>query len=281
VSPVQAALDAGALRHLLDLAPEAARWLVALALGVARPLALVSLFPAFSRTGIAGPVRGAVAVALCLPALPVIDQALAASQASAVWVLLLSLKEAALGMALGLLLGTPFWALEIGGDLLDLQRGATQGRLDDPSGFGDLSITGSFLVVLGIALFAGSGGLEVLAGSLYRSWRIWPPLGLLPPLGPATPALLLGLLDEVTRQAIRLAAPVMLAMLLADVSLILAGRVAPNLRIDNQALAARNLAFFVFLPLYAAFLLFYMQQDMSGMRGAVEVLSTALPSAAP
>ena len=135
--------------------------------------------------------------------------------------------------------------------------------------------------MLGVALFASSGGLEVVADSLYRSWRIWPPLAALPAMTAATPDLLLGLLDGMLRQALRLVAPVMLAMLLADVSLILVGRVAPGLRIDNQALAVRNLAFYLFLPLYAAFLLFYMRQDMTQLRLGLDALSAVLPGAAP
>ena len=266
---------------LLDLLPGVMQWLLAFAMALARPLALVSLLPTFSRVGITGPVRGAIAAALCLPVLPALNHALADSGSSAIVLLLLSLKEAALGTALGLLLGVPFWALEIGGDLLDLQRGATQGRLDDPSGFGDLSISGTFLLVLGIALFASSGGLEVLADLLYRSWRIWPPLAALPAMTEATPDLLLGLLDQMLRQALRLVAPVILAMLLADVSLILVGRVAPNLRIDNQALAVRNLAFYLFLPLYAAFLMFYVRQDMAQLRVGLDILSGALPEGVP
>ncbi|MGI3777730.1 MAG: type III secretion system export apparatus subunit SctT [Janthinobacterium lividum] len=273
--------DAPSARMLLDLVPGVMQWLLAFAFALARPLALVSLLPVFSRVGVAGPVRGAIAAVLCLPALPALNQAIASSGASAIVLLLLSLKEAALGTALGLLLGVPFWALEIGGDLLDLQRGATQGRVDDPAGFGDASISGTFLLVLGITLFASSGGLEVVADCLYRSWRIWPPLAPLPAMGAATPALLLGLLDQMLRQAVRLVAPVMLAMLLADVSLILVGRVAPGLRIDNQALAVRNLAFYLFLPLYAAFLLFYMRQDMSQLRLGLDALSDVLPGAAP
>lgn len=261
--------------------PLAWHWLVAYGLVLARPLALVSVNPLFTRAQVSALLRGAVATALALPALPGLSQALDMDAPAGVALLLLVIKEAALGAALGVLSGVPFWALDLAGDLMDLQRGATQGRLNDPAGFDNVSITGTFLLLVGVVLFVGSGGLEVLADLLYRSWRIWPPLSGLPALTAVTPGLLLGALDGLLRQGVRLAAPVMLAMLLADAALILAGRVAPQLRVDDQVLAARNLVFFVFLPLYCAFLVFYVRQDLALLPQALGVLGTMLPAARP
>lgn len=261
--------------------PLAWHWLVAYGLGLARPLALVSTNPLFTRAQVSALLRGAIATALALPALPALGQALDVDTPAGVALLLLVIKEAALGAALGLLSGVPFWALDLAGDLLDLQRGATQGRLNDPAGFGDVSISGTFLLLVGVVLFVGSGGLELLADLLYRSWRIWPPLSGLPTLTAVTPGLLLGMLDQLLRQGVRLAAPLILAMLLADVALILAGRVAPQLRIDDQALAARNLVFFVFLSLYCAFLVFYVRQDLALLPQTLDALGAMLPGAAP
>lgn len=263
------------------LLPLVWHWLLAYGLALARPLALVSIHPAFTRAQVTGLLRGAVATALCLPALPMLGQALDAGAPSGVALLVLAVKEAAMGAMLGLLLGVPFWALDVAGDLLDLQRGALQGRLDDPAGFEDVSITGTFLLLVGVVLFVASGGLELLADLLYRSWRIWPPLAGLPAMSAATPGLLLGVLDQVLRQAVRLAAPVVLAMLLADFALILAGRAAPQLRVDDQALAARNLVFFLFLPLYCAFLLTYVRQDLALLPGTLDLIGGALPGSGP
>ena len=193
--------------------------------------------------------------------------------------LLLAGKEAAVGAALGLLLGAPFWALDVAGDILDAQRGATQGRLNDPAGFEDVSISGTMLVVTGIAVFVATGGLEMLAELLYASWRIWPALGALPEPDRQTPLLLLGLLDRVTRQGLLLAVPAVLAMLLADVSLLIVARLTPQLRIDDLALSARNIVFVVFMPLYAVFLLRYMRQDQAVLPGVLDLLRAAVAPA--
>ena len=159
-------------------------WLIAYGIALGRPLALISLNPLFTRAQVGGLLRGAVATALALPMVPRLAAELAPALQNPVGLLLLSLKEAAIGAALGLLLGAPFWALDVAGDVLDAQRGATQGRLNDPAGFEDVSITGTLLMMTGIALFVLTGGLEMLADLLYGSWR--PPRRPRPPPPPST-----------------------------------------------------------------------------------------------
>ena len=250
-------------------------WLLAYGIALARPLALLSLSPVFTRAQIAGLVRGAVASAVAVPMVAHLAAILPAAP-SAVSLLLLTVKEAALGAALGLLLGAPFWALSVAGDMMDAQRGATQGRLNDPAGFEDVSVTGTLLITTGITLFAIMGGLRILAGLLYDSWTIWPPLDSLPAFSRQTPQLLLGVLDQITREGLLLALPPVLAMLLADISLMVISRIAPNLRIDDLGLAVRNAVFVAFMPLYVTFLVFYMRQDQSALPHLLTLVHDAL-----
>ena len=247
-------------------------WLIAYGIALARPMALLSINPVFTRLQLTGLLRGAVATALALPAVPAVAHALEPTHLSAIMLMLLAVKEAVMGATLGLVLGIPFWALAVAGDVLDLQRGASQGRLEDPAGFDDVSITGTFLLLAGTALFVMTGGLQMMASLLYKSWSIWQPLDALPMLDARTPLLLLGLLDDVTRQGLRLALPVILAMLLADVTLIIIGRVVPQLRIDDQATVARNIVFFLFLPVYCIYLLGYVGNDFSRLPRTLDML---------
>lgn len=241
------------------------QWLLVFGIALARPMALLAFNPVFNRVPLTGILRGAAAAALALPMTPVIAAALPAGGLGAIALLLLTLKEAVVGATLGLLLGAPFWALDVAGDLMDAQRGATQGRLNDPAGFADVSISGTMLVMLGTVLFAMSGGLETLTGLLYDSWTLWKPLGTFPRLGPRTPLLLLGMLDHVTRQGLLIAAPAVFAMLLADAALMVYARIAPQMRIDDLALSLRNIVFFVVMLLYAAFLLTYIRRNLADL----------------
>ena len=252
-------------------------WMVAYGLALARPLAMLSLNPVFTRAQITGLIRGAVATALASPIIPHLAAVLPVEGNSPIMLLLLALKEAVIGAALGLLLGAPFWALDVAGDVLDAQRGATQGRLNDPAGFEDVSITGTMLVLTGIVVFVMTGGLEMLSDLLYQSWGIWSPLGTLPQVDGRIPRFLLGILDQITRQGLLMATPPVLAMLLCDAGLMIVARIAPQLRIDDLALSARNVVFSIVMTVYALFLLTYMRQDLSILPSLLDRLRDALP----
>jgi len=245
---------------------------------LARPVAMLTFMPVFTRVQFTALLRGAVASSLLLPMLPVVSGALPQAHLSAFELMALIGKETLIGFALGLVLGAPFWALDIAGDYLDAQRGATQGRLNDPAGFSDVSITGTLLITAAVALFAVTGGLETLTDLLYRSWAIWKPLGAFPHLDARTPDLLLGFLDRITRQGLTLALPPIVAMLMADAGLLIVARLAPQLRIDDLALALRNIVFVLFLPVYALFLIVYIRQDLGTLPGLIDLLRDAAPA---
>lgn len=249
--------------------------ILAYGLLLARPVAMLTFTPVFTRVEFTPFLRTAVASALVLPMIPVVSAGLSQEGWSGLGVLVLIGKEAVIGLALGLLLGAPFWALDVAGDLLDAQRGATQGRLNDPAGFGDVSLTGSLLIVTGVTLFVLSGGLETLVELLYGSWAMWKPLSTFPQLDARTPDLLLGFLDRVTRQGLTLALPLIVPLLVAEAGLLIVSRLAPQLRTDDLALAVRNVVFHLLLPLYAVFLIGYIRQDLTTLPGLMELMRAA------
>lgn len=258
------------------------RWLIAYALLLARPLAVLSVNPVFSRTELSNLLKGAVATGLIFPMWPPTAAALAHAQA---WpgmfaFTLLVIKETMIGIALGLPLGLAFWALLAAGDIIDQQRGATQGRLNDPAGFGDESVTGTLFLLCGIAILATTGQFDMIADTLYTSWAVWRPLEMLPVPEPGAADLALRLLDDLQAEALSLAAPLILAMVLTDTTMLLLARIAPQLRIDDLSLAVRNLAFVIVLPLYAGFFLLYAAGTESRIGQSLQLLRSTIHSSA-
>jgi type III secretion protein T len=260
---------------------EASNWLLASGIAIARPTGLLALHAAFIRAQITGVARGSVAMGLAFPMIPVLHRKVLETDPGLSTLMLLTFKEAVIGSALGLLLGAPLWALDVAGDVMDAQRGATQGRLNDPGGFEDVSITGTLLIMTGIVVFVVSGGLETLTDLLYDSWEIWPPLESAPSLDTRAPLLLLSLLDRLTQQGLLMALPAVVIMLLTDTALMLTARIAPSLRIEDLALSARNIAFFIFMPLYALFLPAYIRRDMATLPHLFELLNVGAGSEHP
>ena len=251
-------------------------WLLAGAVLLARPMGLLVINPVFTRAEFSGFMRGVVTAGLVLPILPSFAASFHPDQITVVNGLLLVLKEGAIGVLLGLPVSLSFWTLITAGEIVDLQRGETQGRLPEPGGGEDVSITGTLFLFSGITVFVLSGGLEALVDVLYRSWSIWRPLEMLPLPDQRTPRLVLGLLDTVLRHGLELALPIVIAMLLAEAAMLIVIRMAPQVHLDDVATAARNLVFFIFLPLYIGYLMFYVRQDQAALYHVLDFIRPAL-----
>lgn len=120
------------------------------------------------------------------------------------------IREAAIGLTLGLLSALVFEAFEVAGRLIDL---SATGRNDEPPP----AATARFLQALAIPLFFAVGGHRIWLYAVARSYEVWSPFA---PPGPPIDALAVGRLfaDAVTF-GVLLAVPVMAAMLLSDVTL--------------------------------------------------------------
>jgi type III secretion protein T len=262
------------IKPMLDVAQ---RWLITYAILLARPLAMLSVNPIFTQTELSNVLKGIIATGLILPMWPATVSALSSNPPDMALFVFIAIKESLIGLALGLPLGLPFWTLLAAGDIIDQQRGATQGRLNDPAGFGDMSVTGMLFLLCGIAIIAITGRLDIIPETLYSSWRLWYPLDMLPMIQDSRAADLgLQLLDTLEGQAVTLGAPVILAMLLSDAAMMLLARIAPQLHVDDLSLAVRNLVFVIFMPLYAGFFLLYTAKAENLVERGFRILSLAL-----
>lgn len=263
----------GGLDPASTLLGEAYVWLKAGVVLLGRPLAMISVVPFFSRVGLPGFMRTAIAAALVIPVWAPLSAGLRDGSTGGFTMPLLIAKEVLLGSALGVLIGIPFWIMITAGEYLDQVRGE-QGRLSSQAG-DDASVTGTLLLIAGTAVFVMSNGLDTIVHLLYGSWGIWKPDALLPALDDRSPRLLLGLLDQVTLGGFELALPALLCMLLAEATMLVITRMVPQIHLDDVATAARNLIFLIFMPIYVNHMVSYMRRDGALVSSALDVLRSA------
>jgi type III secretion protein T len=223
--------------------------LAAFALGVARCLGLLQILPLSSRLGLTGMHRAAVAGTLALFLLPHLA--------------LLAAKEGMIGFLLGLIFAVPFWIAETAGELIDQQRGSQGAVTPDPAGEEQTGITATLLVLTLTTIFLLSGGMHWLIDALYRSYILWPAGQLVPHLARGAAMQMLGLLDSILGAGLLLASPLLVAMLLAELSLGLINRFMPQLNVFDLALSAKGLVLAIGLPLYAVFLILYLRNGLA------------------
>lgn len=248
-------------------------YLVATALAVARTLGAVLITPAFTRLGVTGLLRSCIAVALAVPlAPPLVEQISLIQGLSTLSVVGLMVKEVAVGALIGFVFGIPFWAAETAGDIIDLQRGTTAAQIVDPNALTESGVSATLLTLTMLALFYTSGGFNLLVDALYRSYQLWPATQFQPIMAANTGLALLKALDQVMQLGVLLVAPIMMALLVADLMLGYLSRLAPQIHVFDLSLAVKNLLFTFLMVLYAVFLVPTMMNQAGGLNGAFDAL---------
>lgn len=186
------------------------------------------------------------------------------------------LKEAFIGALLGLAFGIFIWAIESVGDLIDFQTGAGNAAFFEPVAGHQNGPTGEFLRQLAITLFVSAGGLLALVGALIDSFRLWPVHAFFPNLGRVLAEFAIRQGDTLFTWIVKLAAPVLLVLLLVDVGMGLVGRAAPQLNVFTSAQPVKSLLAVLMLVLFLFFLFDSLQQFLQPANGALRFLRDTL-----
>ena len=237
--------------------------LSAFALGVARGMGLLQILPLSTRLGLTGMHRAGVAGAITLLLLPMLIAQLAAAPPSGAYLALLAAKEGLIGFVLGVVFGVPFWVAETAGELIDQQRGSRGAVTADPSGLEQTGVTATLMVLTLATIFLLSGGMHWLIDALYRSYVLWPAGDLVPRLAPGAAMHVLGVLDTLLAAGLVLAAPLLIAMLLAELSLGFINRFMPQLNVFDLSMSLKGLVQVIGLPIYAVFLIAYLRGGLA------------------
>lgn len=245
------------------------------ALAAARATGLVLVTPAFNRLGLTGMIRSCVAVAISVPMfMPIFSQFTALPEHGSLYLGGLLIKELLIGVLVGLLFGIPFWAAEVAGELVDLQRGSTMAQLVDPLGANESSVMATLLVIVIVALFFMSGGFILMVDGYYHSYQLWPVMAFTPLFAQQALTAVLSILDQVMRVGVLMVSPLVIALLITDLMLAYLSRMAPSFHIFDLSLPVKNLFFTVLMLVYIGFLIPLMLDQLGEFRATVEVLKS-------
>lgn len=145
----------------------------------------------------------------------------------------LYLKEVFIGLIIGFGAALIFYGFEAAGQMIDAQRGMSIARILIPELGSQSSLAGTFLFQLAIVVYLTIGGHHLFLNAVYSSYQLLPVFEF-PNIGPG----LLPLMDffiKLTAQilvlSVQIAAPVIIAILIADIILGVANRVAPQINV--------------------------------------------------
>ncbi len=221
----QLGLDAGGISRLT----------FAVVLIAARLVPVFTIVPFFGGRLVPSPVRVGIAVAFAVLLLPTVGDPVTAAWAanvSPVLVATLIAKEILVGLTLGFVVSLPFFAADAAGRLADISRGASQSQVLVPQ-TGEMSTPlGDMSMQLAIVIFLFLDGHLLFIQSLATSYEALPILEHTSSSGwAAASGVAIDASAHMIAAAIGLAAPVLAATFLSDLTLGVINRVAPQVQV--------------------------------------------------
>ena len=193
---------------------------------LARPGALIAAAPAFGGAFAPPPVRIGLAVMIAILLVPVVPRESFASTAS---LGLVVAREIAIGVVMALALRAVLAGAELGGHLTGSQLMLSYGSVVDPQGGVRSNLVANLYGNLALITFLLMNGHHALLRALAASYTAIP-IGE-GSIGASLGAAVVQLLGIVFVLGARLAAPIVVVMLLVEVGTAIMARVAPSLNL--------------------------------------------------
>ena len=204
-----------------------------------RTLIAFTMLPFFASTLVPTTVRMGVGLAVVIPVVAARLE-MPPPIALEAWPLtLLVVREAGIGLVIGLGFGAFCTGLQAAGEIIDHQTGLTFTQNIDPTFGNTVSITSHLLERVLFAALMSAGIMLVVVDALYLSYELWPVGRPLPTFDRVVPMALLEQSSRLFSFALLLAGPVLLVLFVIDVSLGMLNRAAPQLGVFNLALSIK------------------------------------------
>lgn len=222
-----------------------------LGLLLARPGALIAAAPVFGGAFAPAPLRLGLAVVLAVLLVPAVPPE---ALASTVGLGVVMVREVAIGLLMALALRAVLAGAELGGHLTGGQLMLSYGSVIDPQGGVRNNVIASLYGNIAIVTFLAMNGHHALLRALASSYTTLPIGG--GGIGTSLGGTVVQLLGIVFVLGLRLAAPIVVVMLLVEVGTALMARVAPTLNVMAVAppvrMAVGLLALAAMVPLVPA-----------------------------
>lgn len=212
---------------------------------LARILPIISLSPFFGSRVLPHPVKvtfGLTLFAVFLPQLITVTKTPLQYDA---FTLLLLVKELFVGLVLGFIVGIPFMIVQNAGIIIDHQRGGASLMVNDPTVQNQSSPLGTLFNMVLIYLFYWLDGPFLFLNAIVTSYDVIPPDQLINTefFVKNSPfwEMMIQLFNKFMVISMQMAAPGLLAILMTDVFLGIANRLAPQVQITFLGMPLKSL----------------------------------------
>lgn len=247
---------------------------LSLLLTMMRVSIVMFMLPVFSTANIPSQVKAAITLVFSLGVWPHLGLSAAAMPAHPFDVALMMLGEMVLGLVLGMAVNFLFMGIQAGGELLGFQMGFTMINFADPLTGNQTGATAFFLWMVALLVFLGLDGHLYMIKGFAASFALVPPGGLF--LGTTVLWQVLHLAAQMFVLALKIAAPVMVALFLVEVTLGLVARTSPQIQIMEFGFPIKVGVGFFFLGLLMVIMADHITFFIQGMDGLFANLLRAM-----
>lgn len=202
---------------------------LSLILTMMRVSIVMFMLPVFSTENIPMAVKGAITVVFTLGVWPHLALDGTSLPTHPLGIMLLMLGEVIIGLVLGMAVNFLFMGIQAGGELLGFQMGFTMITIADPLTGNQTGATAFFLWMVALLTFLTLDGHLYMIKGFAASFRLVPPGGLL--ISKTLLDQVLQLSSGVFILALKIAAPVMVALFMVETALALVARTSPQIHI--------------------------------------------------
>ena len=228
-----------------------------------RMIAALTVSPFFAQQFITGICRQVVIISLSIVAIPMVQASGVPADMDTLFLIGVLMKELSIGLLLGFVTGMAFWIAEGTGFFIDNQRGSSMAEMFDPMSGESTSPFGLlFARVIGVFFFMGGGFMAFLT-IMYDSYVHWPVFSWFPTLRPGFDLVFLNVLDDMMGLIVTFAAPLVIAMFLAEFGMGLMNRFSPQLNVFFLAMPVKSGIASLLIIFYLVFLVGFLRNEFS------------------
>lgn len=160
--------------------------------------------------------------------------------------------EVAVGYTIGFIAYMLFGAIQLAGQVMDMQMGFGIVNVVDPQSGTQIPLMGNLVQIMALLMYLAIDGHHYLLQAVLQSYQVIPVLGFY--LSPSFLDLLVAISVQLFVIAVKLSAPVIIAILTADVAMGFIARTVPQMNVFIVGLPLKILvgffALMILLPVY-------------------------------
>lgn len=214
-------------------------------LALARLLPIIAFSPFFGARLLPNPVKVLMAMAFFVIFLPTFLLSLTTPILFNPLLILLVVKELFVGVIIGFMISMPFTIVQASGMMIDHQRGGASLMVNDPTIQNQSSPIGTLFNMVLIVVFFAVDGPFLFLDAIQLSYEVVPPDQFINRSFFAANSpfwtIQVKLFNEFMTIAVRLCTPALIAILMTDVFLGIANRLAPQVQITFLGLPLKSL----------------------------------------